>query len=278
MTIDHERRYNPRTTVTNRVELAAAWDKRSEAVRAGPGFLPDIPYGGDPMETLDLYIPQGQIKAQLMFIHGGYWRANDKRDFAFLAPAFTEAGILLAMPNYSLCPAVTVADIVRQMLRATAWLYRNGRHFGAPAGPLTVSGHSAGGHLTAMMMAALWPHYASDLPAQVVRAGISFSGVYDVRPLIKVASINNEVRLTDAMARQVSPALMPPATRAPLHTFVGAEENAGFHIQNRVIAKAWPAVHRPHPDIPVANHFTLMDHLANPASALQRAVRAIVLA
>ncbi len=82
----------------------------------------------------------------------------------------------------------------------------------------------------------------------------------------------------DAMARQVSPALMPPATRAPLHTFVGAEENAGFHIQNRVIAKAWPAVHRPHPDIPVANHFTLLDHLANPASALQRAVRAIVLA
>lgn len=277
MAVDHERRYNPRTTVLDRAEIAQRWEVESTRVRRQSRCVLDVPFGTDPMERLDLFLPPaGKVRGLLMFIHGGYWRANDKRDFAFIAPAFTRAGIIVAMPNYSLCPAVTVDVIVTQMLQATAWLYRNGRHFGAPPGDLVVSGHSAGGHLTAMMLAALWPSFASDLPARAVRAGISFSGLYDVRPLQAVQSINAEVRLDEAMARKVSPALMPPATDAPLHTFVGAEENEGFHIQNRLIAKAWPRVHQAHPDVPGANHFTLLDHLADPVSRLNRAVLDIV--
>ncbi len=276
MTIDHERRYNPRTTVLDRASIAARWDIESNRVRHETPCRLDIAYGADPMERLDLYLPTGQARALLIFIHGGYWRANDKRDFAFLAPAFTRAGVMVAMPNYSLCPSVTVDAIVGQMIQACAWLYRNGRHFGAPAGDLVVSGHSAGGHLTAMMLAALWPQVSSDLPSSLVRAGISFSGVYDVRPLIKVESINSEVRLDEAMATKVSPALIPPATAAPLHTFVGAEENEGFHIQNDIIAKAWPGVTKTHPDVPGANHFTILSHLADPISTLNRSVLDIV--
>jgi arylformamidase len=276
MAINHERRYNPRTTVPDRAEIASRWAAEGERVRAQSRCRLDVPYGIDPMETMDLFLPEGKVKGLLMFIHGGYWRANDKRDFSFIAPAFTRAGVMVAMPNYSLCPAVTVDVIVRQMLQACAWLHRNGRHFEAPAGDLVVSGHSAGGHLTAMMLAALWPVLASDLPARVVRAGISLSGLYDVRPLMAVQSINAEVRLDEAMALKVSPALMPPATDAPLHTFVGGDENEGFHIQNRLIARAWPGVHRRHPDVPGANHFTLLDHLANPLDRLNRQVLDIV--
>src|SRR5581483_6438172 len=86
------------------------------------------------------------------------------RQHTFVALPFVRAGATVAVVNYALCPAVTVEDIVRQILQATAWLYRNGANFGAPAGPLYVAGHSAGGHLTAMMLAAQWPKFAADLP------------------------------------------------------------------------------------------------------------------
>src|SRR4029078_5562206 len=106
---------------------------------------------------------KGASGALLMFIHGGYWRALDKSQHSFVAEPFVSAGVTVAMINYALCPAVTVDEIVRQVLQATAWLYRNFNNFGAPPGPLFVAGHSAGGHLTAMTLAAQWPRFAPDL-------------------------------------------------------------------------------------------------------------------
>src|SRR5436853_2805161 len=129
---------------------------------------------------MDWFRAQGRSKALLMFIHGGYWRALDKKDFSFVAPAFARAGVTVGIPNYSLCPAVQVRDIVMQMVQASAWLYRNGANFGAPAHNLYVCGHSAGGHLTAMMLACVWPAYAADLPRKVVKAGLCISGLYDL--------------------------------------------------------------------------------------------------
>jgi arylformamidase len=206
-----------------------------------------------------------------MFIHGGYWRALDKREHAFIAPAFTRAGVTVAVPNYALCPSVSVEDIVRQMLQASAWLYRNGGNFGAPFNQVYVAGHSAGGHLTAMMLAALWPVFAADLPPRTVAAGFSISGVYDLAPLMQV-SINEDVRLTPASARKLSPAFMPPATDAPLYTAVGERENAGFHLQDGLIRRRWKKVHRGPLVVPGANHFTVLDHLADSGSRLHQAV------
>ena len=267
---DFELQYNPRLTVPDFAEIFARWERDSIAARSSEDAVLDAPYGADESEKLDVFRARGESRALLMFIHGGYWRGLDKKDFSFLAPAFTRAGVTLAVPNYALCPKVTVADIVRQMLAATAWLYRNGGNFGAPRNKVYVMGHSAGGHLTAMMMAALWPEFAADLPKKVVEAGFALSGVYDVRPIMKVASINNDVRLTPALAAQVSPALYPPATDAPFYTCVGSKENAGFHAQNRIIIDKWKRVHAM--DVPCAgaNHFTILDELKSPMSTLHQ--------
>jgi arylformamidase len=271
MATNNDSLYNARANVPNALDIFARWDKESVDARASqPGYL-DVPYGAHPTEKLDIFRPQGQSKAVLLFIHGGYWRALDKKDFSFVAPAFTKAGVTVAVPNYALCPAVTVEDIVRQMLQASAWLYRNASNFGGHPDRLYIAGHSAGGHLTAMMMAALWPQFAADLPKKIFQAGFSVSGLYDLRPLTRAPFLNVDLRLTEKAAARVSPALMPAATDAPLCTAVGSAETRGFHDQNSILNKAWARVIAGDYTSPGDNHFTIMDKFATAGTTLNRA-------
>jgi arylformamidase len=264
--------YNPRLVVSDFERIFERWDRDSERARATlEGYL-DVPYGADGAEKLDIFRPRGASRGLLMYIHGGYWRSLDKKRFSFVAPALVQAGLTVAIPNYALCPAVQVEDIVMQMVQACAWLYRNGANFGAPAGKLCVCGHSAGGHLAAMMLACLWPKYSPALPKQVVAAAFSISGLYDLTEIVKVPSVNGDVRLTEKTALKVSPAFMPPATDAPFYTAVGEKENEGFHIQNRLIAEKWGKVRRADIPCPGANHFTVLDQLCDPGSGLFKAV------
>jgi len=263
-------KYNPRLLVSNAGELMQQWTAASQATRERADCALDVPYGADPSETLDVFRAEGQSRALLVFIHGGYWRMMDKRDFSFIAPVFNRAGVTVVIPNYALCPAVTVDVIVRQMLQACAWTYRNGVNFGAPRGPIYVSGHSAGGHLTAMMLAALWNVLSPDLPERLVAAGLSISGLYDLSDIQRTPSINSDVRLTDDVVRRASPANYPPAEGVRLYTAVGAHENEGFHIQNRLIAGRWASVHEVDVSCPGANHFTVLDRFVDPGSKLHR--------
>jgi len=264
--------YNPRLTVQGYAAVFERWQREAERARAQIPCYLDVPYGPAESETMDIFRAKGDSRGLLMFIHGGYWRALDKRDFSFLAPALTEAGITVAIPNYALCPRVQVRDIVMQMVQAGAWLYRNGSNFGAAGRNVQVVGHSAGGHLAAMLLACLWPAYAQDLPKKVVRAALSVSGIYDLREIVKVPSVNCDVRLNERTAIPVSPAFLPPATDAPLYTAVGAEENEGFHFQNAIIADRWKRVHAGEIACPGDNHFTVLDRLTKSDSALFRAV------
>jgi len=265
--------YNPRLTVTGYEDIFARWDRDSERARAHLDCYLDVPYGSDATETLDLFRATGQSRGLLMYIHGGYWRALDKERFSFVAPALAEAGITVAVVDYALCPSVQVADIVMQMVQASAWLYRNGGNFGAPAARLAVCGHSAGGHLAAMMLACDWPSYAADLPRNVVSGAMSISGLYDLTEIVKVPSVNGDVRLTEQSALRVSPAFLPPATDAPLYTAIGTEEIEGFHIQNRLIAERWGSVRRVNLTCPGKNHFTVLDELCDPRSPVFTSLR-----
>lgn len=264
--------YNPRLTVPDHQQIFARWERDSERARAGLESYLDVPYGPTEAEKLDLFRAQGESLGLLMYIHGGYWRSLDKKGFSFIAPALAKSGITVAVPNYALCPAVQVEDIVMQMVQACAWLYRNGDNFGAPVHRLFVCGHSAGGHLAAMTLCCQWPKYAPDLPKKVVSAALSISGLYDLTEIVKVPSVNGDVRLTAKSATKVSPAFIPPATDAPLLTAVGGKENEGFHIQNALIAKRWGRARSADVPCPGENHFTILDQLCKPESGLFRTV------
>ena len=210
------REYNNRELVPEHAAFFARWDELSARARSRMTCYLDRRYGDAPGETIDIFPARKGDGTCLMFIHGGYWRALDKKDFSFLAPAWVDAGVSLAVVNYDLCPRVSVDEIVRQMLRASRWLWQNAEEYGMDQDRLYVGGHSAGGHLTAMLMAALWPVFDRSLPKDLWKGGLAISGLYDLRPLVEVDWLNADLRLDAESALRLSPAFLPPATRAPV--------------------------------------------------------------
>jgi arylformamidase len=260
------REYNNRALVPDHPQIFARWDAASR--RARESLRPaEHRYGDMPGETLDLFPARGDGRC-MMFIHGGYWRSLDKKDFSFLAPAWVDAGIHLVVVNYDLCPKVTIEEIVRQMLRASRWLWLHAAELGIDRNRLYVSGHSAGGHLTAMLMAALWPSFDARLPRDLWKGGLAISGVYDLRPLPHVDFLQSDLRLDEASALRLSPAFLPPATKAPVMTSVGGDESSEFRRQNALLGSRWPGAFAGDIPLPGRNHFTVMDDLADAASPL----------
>jgi arylformamidase len=266
----YEAEYNNRARVPEHAEIFARWKASSEQARDALGGELDVAFGEHPLQKLDVFPAKGGSKALLLFIHGGYWRSLDKADFSFVAPELTARGVTVAVNNYRLCPSVGMEDLVRDNLAACAWLWRNARRFGADPARLYVSGHSAGGHLTVMMMAARWPEYGADLPRKVVQGGLAVSGLYDLPPLLHT-SINTDLKLTAEAARRLSPEWMPPPTAALLYTCVGGRESDEFKRQNRLIGERWRGVFREDVPAPECNHFTVIDELAKPDGALFKA-------
>lgn len=273
-----EREYNARAAVPDHAEHFLYWSQESRRVRVGhPCFL-DIAYGTDPKQNLDFFPARrsGGNAPLMVFIHGGYWRGLDKSDFSFLAPAFTRAGISLAVVNYRLVPQVPLEDLVRDTVASITWLYQNAGHYGANPHHLYVSGHSAGGHLVGMMLACQWPRWHGALPADVVRGGLAISGLYDLEPLIYTPFLRDDLRLDPARALAMSPAYLAPATPAPLITSVGGSESGEFHRQARLLAERWNGVEVR--DVPMQghNHFTVCTALGDGSSALFAAARELV--
>jgi arylformamidase len=263
-----EREYNARAAIAEHPQIFARWTEQGAVTRRLRACLADLPYGDTPAERLDYFPTRVDAAPLLVFIHGGYWRSLDKSDFSWIAPPFVQHGVAVAITNYGLAPATTIEDIVRQQLKALAWLYRNGDRLGFDPTRIVVVGHSAGAQLTAMMMAALWPAYGADLPADLVKAGLAISGIYDLAPLVDAPFVNVDLRLDARRARALSPLWLPPATPAPLITAVGALESSEFQRQTALIGRAWAAVLRRALPVAGANHLTVMDELASPASAL----------
>lgn len=264
----YSREYNNRVLFPDHPEVLSRWADRSARTRSSMICYLDRQYGASPGETLDIFPARKGDGTCMMFIHGGFWRALDKQDFSFLAPALVDAGISLVVVNYDLCPKVSVEEIVRQMLRASGWLWKHSEDYGMDQDRLYVAGHSAGGHLAAMMMAALWPVYDKDLPRDLYKGGLAISGVYDLRPLVQVDWLNVDLGLDEAAALKVSPAFLPPATRAPLVTAVGGLESSEFKRQNALLAARWKSAVAADIPMPGMNHFTVVDALCNQSSAL----------
>ena len=262
------REYNNRALVPEHAQFFARWAEDSARARARMTCHLDLRYGEMPGETLDLFPARKGDGTCMMFIHGGYWRSLDKKDFSFLAPSWVDAGVSLAVANYDLCPKVTIADIVQEMLRASRWLWLHAEDYGMDQDRLYVSGHSAGGHLTAMMMCAQWPVFDSRLPRDLWKGGLAISGLYDLRPLPHVDFLQPDLRLDEESALRVSPAFMPAATRAPIMTCVGGDESGEFHRQNALLGERWKSAFAGDIAMPGKNHFSVVDAFADQSSAL----------
>jgi arylformamidase len=264
--------YNNRARVPDAARIIANWTAASASARNGLLHRFGQPYGPSPAHTLDVFAPKRPKAPVLFFIHGGYWRSLDKSDFSFIAPAFREAGALAVIPNYSLCPAVGIDDIALEMTRALAWVHANADELGGDPSRIVVAGHSAGGHLAAMLMACDWAAIGRtmdlELPPDLGSRALSISGLFDLAPVAQVPFLRGDLRLSDDVVRLASPALFP-SPGGKLYATVGALESEEFLRQNGLIRERWGKTVVPICEtVPGRNHFDILTDLVDPDARL----------
>jgi len=267
----YDRMYNNRALVPGFATHLQQWISDSAMARDQLTCLTDLSYGAGPNETLDIF-PAADAKAPvLVFLHGGYWRSLDKSDHSFIAPPFVKQGVCVVVPNYALCPAVTVPQIVLQMVKALAWVWRYISEWGGDPARIHVAGHSAGGHLAAMVMACQWQRHAVDLPADLVKSALSVSGLYELESISRSPMLQADLRLDATQVLQCSPAWMPAPAQGRLLSVAGSLESAEFLRHNRLICKAWGAQRVPVcEELYGLQHFSILEALAKPDHRLHK--------
>jgi arylformamidase len=260
--------YDNRARVADHPRHLAHWAEAAARTRARAACRLDLPYGSGAAESLDVFTTARPDAPVLVFVHGGWWRALDKSDFSFVAPAFTAAGALVVVPNYALCPVVSIEHITLQMVRALQWVWRHAAQHGGDARRIVVAGHSAGAHLAAMLLSCRWKQVDEALPAQLVGGAMAISGVYDLEPLRHTPILMNDLQLTPASVGRLSPAFFP-RPKGRLHATVGALESEEFRRQNQLIRDVWGPTAVPVCEtVPGRNHFDVLDSLVDPAGRL----------
>ena len=261
-----DEQYNNRARIPEHPAILRHWLDASVRARARHPDMVEAAYGHAPRERLDIFPATAAGSPVLVYLHGGYWRALDKRDQSFIAPPFVDAGALVMLPDYTLCPAVSIEHIVRQMVQALAWVYRHASTYGGDPERIVVAGHSAGGHLATMLLACDWNTVAPDLPADLVKAALSVSGLYELEPLRHAPFLAADLALTKESARCLSPTALP-APRGSLVTIVGGEESEEFLSQAVLISKAWgPRTVIAAESVPKRNHMDVLYELSDPSS------------
>ncbi len=232
------------------------WQANAEAFRAQLGSRArcGIPYGEAPRQTFDLFLPEATPKGLLVFIHGGYWLAFTAAYWSHFAAGALARGWAVAMPTYTLAPEARIHQITAEILAATT----------AAAdlvdGPIVITGHSAGGHLSARMACTdLAPSWAKRL-ARVV----PISPLVDLRPLL-FTEMNEKLRIDEPEAEAESPALLQRRAGVDCTVWVGGQERPSFLWQARLLSENWDC---PWYAAPGKHHFDVLDDLENPESLL----------
>ena len=250
MTVDQDLDSEYRPHIPEREAILARWAREASAYRERWPFT-SISYGGSPRQVIELFEPAHCAPRIVVFAHGGYWQQWEPGMFSHVARALNERDVAVALVGYDLCPSVRLATIVAQLREAYLALRASRRR------RLVGVGHSAGGHLTACMLATAWSEPG------LVEAGVTLSGVFDLAPLV-ATTINDKLGLDAAEARRWSPLHERPIHGCTLDAFVGACESASFHEQSRALQRAWAeqGIGSTYRVIPGANHLTIVDELA----------------
>jgi arylformamidase len=264
--MDYEVEYNNRARVPENPAIIAGWASDAKIYReAHQTRMHVIHYGEGARHKIDFFSGEGTGPI-VVFIHGGYWQALDGSSFSHCAHGLNAHGISVAVPTYELCPAVSVGDIITQMRSASRELAKLGQ-------PLVVSGHSAGGHLAACMLATDWAAFDASLPKNLVAAAYAISGLFDLPPLVGT-SINKALGMDQAAAMAASPLFWPAPSRGSLDAVVGGNESAEYFRQSRTIVSEWGrGIATRFGTVPDANHFTAIAPLADPNSPMVRRLK-----
>ncbi len=274
--LDHE--YNNAVKVADSALFIERYAGESAVARRDMACELNVDYGDAPGEKLDIFpADPGERAAPVqIYIHGGYWRALSKDEHSFVALGLQPHGVTTLVIDYDLMPGARMAELVRQCRNAVVWTYRNADRLGIDPARIHVCGHSAGGHLTAMVAATDWRDFA-DLPADVVKTACGISGLYDLEP-IRLCYLQAELSLGEDEARDNSPMFLEPKSRAEMLALVGGEEGDEYFRQSSGLAEAWSGHgHRTSAEVMEnLHHFNIAMALDNPASGVTNRICALM--
>ncbi len=259
--------YNPAARSDEGDRLIPEWTADSEAARRELDCVLGLKFGPTIAEYLDIF-PAGPEAPVHIFIHGGYWRRFTAADYSFIARRLVDAGVTTVINNYALCPVVTIDEIVRQIRAAIIWTHNNISSYGGDPDRLTISGHSAGGHLVGMAVSTAWQRDYG-VAASIIKGGCAISGLYDLNPF-PYTYLQPKIQLTWEQVRNNSPITQIPNNAPPLTVAVGGSESAEFRRQSRDYLAAWQAAgHEGSWLEPVGkDHFTVLEAFREPGSPL----------
>lgn len=274
--IDYTKEYDNSGRVPDSAELIDTYLIDSMFYREQRAELCDLDkrYGQGERNRLDMFWPDNGMRDEtsiVMFIHGGYWQRLDRLSFSHMASGLNANGIAVALPSYTLCPQITVSGIINEMRRACILLYQTYKR------TIVTVGHSAGGHLSACMMATDWAAIHPDLPDDLVTSGMGISGLYQLAPLLQTP-INDALQLDEETAQSSSPQFWLPEGLHRFEAWVGEEESNEYHRQSRELAERWSLLGTPTTYVSVEekNHFTVIDPMTRADSAMVQRIVELV--
>lgn len=268
MAIDYAKEYDNRARVPEHPEIFKRWAGEAAVYRAAsPKAELNLSYGPTPKQAIDLFPADAADAPVAMFIHGGWWRSFDRSDYSQMAKGLNGNGVTVAVAGYDLAPSVSIAQIIEEIRVASVYLWRRTKK------RFVAYGHSAGGHLAACMVATDWKMRDPSLPPDLVPAGYGISGVYDATKLLTIP-LNADLKLTEQTAHEVSPQFWPVPSGRTFDAVVGGIESSEFLRQSRDFADAWRQgnVATRYEEIAGANHFTAIDPLSDPNSAMVKRI------
>lgn len=269
--------YNNRERVENNADIMAAYASRGEKFVATAPTVFDLPFGDTAAEVLDVYPASSGNKPApvLIYLHGGYWYSRHKNDFRFIPAGFAPAGAMVVVVNYALIPDVDMAELVRQCRAAVAWTHKNAAAHGGDPDSIYITGHSAGGHLTAMMFATDWQGW--DVPATAIKGGFALSGLYDLEP-IRLNYMGPMLGFDERTVRDYSPIYLEPTVKAPLVFAVGGAETPEFLRHNTLLAPIWKSKGVACEEMvgPGLNHFTVLEEFSTEGRSFNTRIRTMM--